>query len=283
MYPSWARLTSVTILAFLLQGGMTVTLACECDITAAPCRALWQADTVFVGRAEKVELVHATPPEYSHYRVTFTVARVLNGSPVSQILVKTSEGGGSCGYTFQEGGSYVVYGHKQRGELWTGRCERTRPLIEADEDLAYASTIGTPGATGSISGRLSRWDDYLGRSPTKSLGGLANVPILVEGPGGPFRTVSGNDGRFELTGLREGSYRVSLQVPDTLMYRGATEPIRLANAHACERADFSVHFNGRISWTRRVRPSLGPTSCWRLRRSRTIPLSFATIAAPRPT
>lgn len=80
MYPSWARLTSVTILAFLLQGGMTVTLACECDITAAPCRALWQADTVFVGRAEKVELVHATPPEYSHYRVTFTVARVLNGS-----------------------------------------------------------------------------------------------------------------------------------------------------------------------------------------------------------
>jgi Carboxypeptidase regulatory-like domain len=40
-----------------------------------------------------------------------------------------------------------------------------------------------------------------------------------------------------------------LQLPDTLMYRGATEPIRLANAHACERANFSVHFNGRISGT----------------------------------
>ena len=56
----------------------------------------------------------------------------------------------------------------------------------------------------------------------------------------------GQDGTFRVTGLEAGSYRVSLELPDTLMYTGATDPVRIASAHACESADFNVHFDGRI-------------------------------------
>jgi hypothetical protein len=127
-------------------------------------------------------------------------------------------------------------------------CRRTRLLREAVEDLDYAATLSAPGAGARIYGQLRRWDDYLGRSPvTKDLGTTPNVPVIVEGPGGPFRTRSGQDGQFQVVGLQAGTYRVSLQLPGTLMYNGSTQPIRLASRHACERADFNIHFDGRLT------------------------------------
>jgi hypothetical protein len=209
---------------------------------------MWQSEIVFSGRVDKMELVEAPPPEYPHYLVTFAVDRVLRGAPTSRMTIKTASSGASCGYEFHEGEYYVVYGYDQRGAIWTGRCGRTRPLREAVEDLDYAATLSTPGAGALIYGQLRRWDDYLGRSPvTKDLGGMPDVPVIVEGPGGSFQTRSGQDGRFQVTGLQEGTYRVSLQLPDTLMYNGSTDPIRLASLHACERADFNVHLDGRLS------------------------------------
>jgi hypothetical protein len=76
---------------------------------------------------------------------------------------------------------------------------------------------------------------------------MANLPIVVDGPGGSFRTASRQDGTFHVSGLKPGSYRVSLVLPDTLMYTGSTDPVRIASAHACERVDFSVHYDGRIT------------------------------------
>jgi hypothetical protein len=208
---------------------------------------VWQSDLVFSGRVDKIEYIEAPPPDYTHYRVTFTVDQMIRGTRTSQLVIKTASFSVSCGYEFQEGESYVVYGYSQRGAIWTSRCGRTRPLREAAEDVDYAAALTGLGAGGSIYGQLRRWDDYLGRSPvTKDLGALADVPIVVDGPGGPFQTRSREDGTFKVTGLEPGSYRVSLELPDTLMYNGATDSIRLASAHACERADFNVHFDGRI-------------------------------------
>lgn len=244
------RVATLILLAGIFQGSFASAFACECDATPPPCRALWQSELVFSGRADKVELVEAPPPEYSHYRVTFTVDRMLRGTPASQVIIKTATSGASCGYEFHEGEVYVVYGYSQRGDIWTSRCGRTRPLNQGAEDLDYASTLAAPGAGGLIYGQLRRWDDYLGRSPvTKDLGGMAGVPILVEGPGGPIQTRSMDDGSFQITGLKEGSFRVSLGLSDTLMYNGATDPIRLASVHACERADFNIHFDGRVGGT----------------------------------
>lgn len=248
MFVHSLRTVAFVFFTGVLQGTLTPLYACECDTTPPPCRALWQADAVFSGRVDKIELVEAPPPEYPHYRVTFAVDRVLRGAPTSQLTIKTATSGASCGYEFHEGESYLVYGHTERGAIWTGRCGRTRPLGGADEDLDYAATLSTPGGGALIYGQLRRWDDYLGRSPvTKDLGGLPDVPVNVEGPGGPFQTRSGQDGTFQLAGLQEGVYRVSLQLPDALMYNGSTDPIRLASVHACERADFNIHLDGRLS------------------------------------
>jgi hypothetical protein len=250
MFVQSLRTIALIFFTGVLEGTLTPLYACSCDTTPPPCRALWQSDTVFSGRVDKIEFVEAPPPEYSHYRVTFAVDRVLRGAPTSQLTIKTASSGASCGYEFHEGEFYVVYGYSQRGAIWTGRCGRTRPLREAVEDLDYAATLSAPGAGALIYGQLRRWDDYLGRSPvTKDLGGMADVPVIVEGPGGPFQTRSGQDGRFQMAGLQEGTYRVSLQLPAALMYNGSADPIRLADVHACERADFSVHFDGRLNGT----------------------------------
>jgi len=242
------RVAAFTFLVALFQGSLTSALACECDSTPPPCRALWQSEVVFTGRVDKVELVEVPPPEYSHYRVTFAVDRVLRGAPTTEFTIKTASSGASCGYEFHEGELYVVYGYNQRGAIWTSRCGRTRPLSEAAEDLDYAATLLAPGAGALIYGQLRRWDDYLGRSPvTKDLGGMPDIPVIVEGPGGPFQTRSGQDGKFQVAGLQEGTYSVSLQLPATLMYNGSTNSIQLASVHACERADFNIHLDGRLA------------------------------------
>ena len=242
------RTIAFVVSTTFLQGALTALHACSCDTTPPPCRALWQSDVVFSGRVDKIEYVEAPAPEYSHYRVTFAVDQVLRGNRASQLVIKTARSGASCGYDFREGEWYVVYGYSQRGAIWTGRCGRTRPLNKAAEDLDYAAGLAGAGRGGVIYGQLRRWDDYLGRSPvTTDLGAPADVPILVDGPGGLFQTRSRQDGTFQVTGLEAGSYRVSLELPDTLVYTGATDPIRIASTHACERADFNVHFDGRVA------------------------------------
>jgi hypothetical protein len=242
-----SRVVAFLFIAACFQGGLTPISACECDTTPPPCRAFWRSDVVFSGRVDTIEYVEAPAPEYSHYRVTFVVDLVLRGPSASQLVIKTASSGASCGFEFREAESYIVYGYNKRGAIWTGRCGRTRPLSQAAEDLEYAAGLTGAGANGFIYGQLRRWDDYPGRSPvTRDLGGMADVPIVVDGPGGPYRTRSRGDGTYQVMALEEGSYRVSLELPDTLMYNGSSDPIRLADAHACERADFNVHFDGRI-------------------------------------
>ncbi len=156
------RVVAVFFIAACFQGGLTPLSACECDTTPPPCRAFWQSDVVFSGRVDTIEYVEAPAPEYSHYRVTFVVDLVLRGPSASQLVIKTASSGASCGYEFGEGESYIVYGYTRRGAIWTSRCDRTRPLSQAAEDLEYAAGLAGAGANGFIYGQLRRWDDYPG-------------------------------------------------------------------------------------------------------------------------
>jgi hypothetical protein len=121
-------------------------------------------------------------------------------------------------------------------------------LGESGEDLAYLSSL-SGGSTGAmIYGQINRWDDYLGRSPnTRVLGPMADIPVIAHGPSGIWQTRTRTDGRYEIGGLEIGTFTVTLELPDSLTYTTHPEELQLRSLHACERADFQVHYNGRIS------------------------------------
>ena len=83
--------------------------------------------------------------------VRMKIGDVLSGVETGQkeIEIVTGNGGGDCGYAFRSGVDYVVYAYKNsEGRLETGICSRTRPLMDAAEDVAYLRAIAKLPADG---------------------------------------------------------------------------------------------------------------------------------------
>lgn len=75
--------------------------------------------------------------------VRFEVLATWKGSP-SPPVVRTEVQPLACAYPFRDGRVYLVYAIRRTdGALWTCACDRTRPVEEAQDDLA---TLGVPGA-----------------------------------------------------------------------------------------------------------------------------------------
>lgn len=67
--------------------------------------------------------------------VSLRVSEVWKGPDQGTLQVSTPSQGGACGYHFEEGREYLVYAHGKQG-LKTHICTETKPLAEADADLA---------------------------------------------------------------------------------------------------------------------------------------------------
>jgi hypothetical protein len=70
----------------------------------------------------------------SRSRYRFRVLRGWKGVSGTELVVTTPRDGG---YGFETGGRYLVYGNQIGDRTMTGFCMRTRPLADAEEDLAY--------------------------------------------------------------------------------------------------------------------------------------------------
>jgi hypothetical protein len=63
----------------------------------------------------------------------FEVDQVWKGLEQSRTIVYSD--GGSCGFMFEEGKSYMVYTYDKNGESYTNFCNRTVELSKAGEDI----------------------------------------------------------------------------------------------------------------------------------------------------
>ncbi len=112
--------------------------ACSCSGPKDPLGAFNEADVVFVGKVSaKEELA-----DYI-YAVTLEVSQTLKGPHRKSIIVHTHMHSKSCGFPFEEGGEYLVYGEKfsltafkPADEISVTKCGRTSKLSGAKEDLA---------------------------------------------------------------------------------------------------------------------------------------------------
>ena len=121
--------------------------ACSCIDPGSPSEELADSVVVFAGRAVSIDRSLVSGSSLDPIIVEFYVHTVWKG-PASQVThLTTAAFESSCGYSFEEGGEYLVYS-------WNGwevsLCSRTRPLSQAAYDLGELGPGQTPtqGTTG---------------------------------------------------------------------------------------------------------------------------------------
>jgi hypothetical protein len=127
----------ISMLFFLVSLSLApkTSFACWC-MKLDPEAELDRAEKVFSGNVieiqyeqEKNEASMGT----SRRANLFEVDQVWKGVEQSRTIVYSN--GGSCGFMFEEGKSYMVYTYDKNGESYTDFCNRTVELSKAGEDV----------------------------------------------------------------------------------------------------------------------------------------------------
>lgn len=120
-------LSAVLILSFHATG-----FTCSCVRPGPEIQEDYQkAEVVFIGQCMKAEYIFqkdAGLDRLPHIvRYTFDVKHVWKGTFLNgTITIDTGMGFGDCGFQFNLGLSYIVYGYNENGRIYTGICRRTR-------------------------------------------------------------------------------------------------------------------------------------------------------------
>jgi len=234
--------------------------ACSCGGGGEPCQAYGSAAAVFVGT---VTGVRDLPPlerdearrredagEYSWGRrvYKFSVEQTFLGTTGPEAEVGTGTGSGDCGYSFKQGERYLVYAyHYSRDRrLKTSTCTRTKPYAASEKDLEYLRGLPAraPGVTveGTVYHQLR--SAYHGNF--RGVSRLADAALIIEGEGAREELHTDAEGRYRLTGLRPGRYKVSLKLPDELTAFQPEQEVSVAD-RGCATVDYYVTDNGRVS------------------------------------
>ncbi len=108
--------------------------ACSCMVPSAPLVALEASDFVFSGVVKNITPINS---EYGRtLLIRMDVLTRWKGDFSKAIVVETADNSAACGFPFQRGKSYLVYGHVYENMPQTNICTRTRLLENADEDIA---------------------------------------------------------------------------------------------------------------------------------------------------
>ena len=126
----------------LLAGLPPPAAPCSCGEPATPRLAREQATVVFLGlvvSAFNREIGEGGFPRSRTFR--FRVSRAWKGVSSETVDVTTATLGTACGYPFEIGEEYLVYGHTGEGPgLWTSSCTRTAHFRYAENgDLRQLS------------------------------------------------------------------------------------------------------------------------------------------------
>lgn len=135
----------------LLLAHPDLTYACKCATPGPPAEELARSDLVFSARAVSIVGLDGSDgaasdpdpeaPDFGVYSVEFDVETVWKGAVHETMYLTTNRDSASCGFTFEEDASYVVYA---QDDLIVNRCSRTRMLSEATQDLAELGEGSAP-------------------------------------------------------------------------------------------------------------------------------------------
>ncbi len=138
----------VVVALVVLAADARCAWACSCEPPGSTAAERERATAVFAGRVERLEagngsIVSKTDPAV---QVTFAVQQVWKGDVPQTMFLTTAQWGASCGYTFEQGQQYLVYAFTFNDTLQAYLCSRTRPLADAQDDLAVLGEGRVPVA-----------------------------------------------------------------------------------------------------------------------------------------
>jgi len=206
------RVGMVVAGVYLMAPRMAV--ACDCANAGPPCKAFQATPNVFAGRVTNISTIRVklqNGDDYPQLLVLLQIDRNYRGQEgKSTVEIVTGDGGGDCGFSFQQGKRYLVYAypHPATGKLYTGICQRTRLLSEAGEDLEYLARKDDPAHGAGIEGsveQLSRDEHNI----TQVVRMFVGAQLEIVGNRGRWTTVTGSDGKFRVWGLKPGNYRIT--------------------------------------------------------------------------
>ncbi|XID94864.1 hypothetical protein ACF3MZ_10245 [Paenibacillaceae bacterium WGS1546] len=133
------RILAITLILAIVAGGLLVpenrASACSCASRDAAAKLDISA-AVFVGKV--VGVGKAVQGKFGPLRpYTFEVDQAWKGVEEKRVTVYSNDGASaSCGYSFVQGETYLVYAHQENDRLQTGLCHGNRPIAEAGDELA---------------------------------------------------------------------------------------------------------------------------------------------------
>ena len=219
--------------------------ACSCAGPGPPCESFGSADAVFAGTVVSVrENKRTSQPERGNVdwhpvAFKFSVEHPYLGVTGAEIEVFTGQGGGDCGYQFKVGRRYLVYAYRYENKLSTGICTRTKPFETGSEDLAFLGTLSSTPSGVTIYGSVSNPNAKDEPLP-------AQLKLTIEGETGRKDIRLDEKGRFRLSGLPAGKYKVKLDLPETLTAWQPEREITVSD-RGCAAVGWHLTDNGRVS------------------------------------
>ncbi len=232
----------IFLITFAIQAN-----ACSCAGSPPPCEAYWDASAVFVGTVifSTTTKIKLGDFEVTNRLVRFHVDRHLRGVKGSEVEVLTGMGGADCGYGFRLGGQYLVYAYRNEGKvLSTGICTRTRLLSEATADFEYIQGLSKAAPGGTIFGevRVRRSAQAYG----DTLPPIQDVRILFEGSNSHFASKTNPAGKYTISGLPPGTYKVRIDLPEGLSIYNPEVEVKVYD-RGCGQAFFFVEPDTRLT------------------------------------
>ncbi len=224
--------------------------SCACVRPRTPCLAFWNAEAVFVGRAESMSRVSSSLTRAQRKKVSFTVKESFRGASTRTLDVLTPSGG--CGISFQLGRSYVVYAERSdvSADLTTTTCSGTRLIDDAATDVTYGRAVKEGRATpGQISGHVQlAYRDLAGsivRSrPPEPMPGMR---LRVTKDGTTTETVTGPAGEFAVESRGAGRHVIDLDLPAGYYSEAASKDLDLTDVQSCADILAVVHHDGGVT------------------------------------
>lgn len=193
---SFASLRSAAAIACVLVPLPTVLDAYE------------QADVVITARVVSIEKTKDPDPTHLNIRsATMVVQRVFKGNVKVSEAIKFAQGNGiDCLWTFDEemiGSEYLLYliSPDKASDLWYLGQGRSTDLSKAANDLLYLNNLDNVHGQTRVSGTLDA--DFP----------VARKTVRIIGKNKTFRTMTNDQGVYEIYGLPPGNYLIAPEMP----------------------------------------------------------------------
>ena len=212
----------LTFFGFFFFGSGSVS-ACSCNGRDTPCVEYKEADLLFVGTVSKITIVKDADGSLD-YKAKFSIEEAFKGTKLTHISVQTSTQGTACGYDFEEGERYLVYGYlDEKTKIFqTSICTRTRPLQVAkiDNEVEILRSL----AKGKLEPRIygTVWEIVRGIGihnieywTDKERKPMSGIKVIASAGEKVYESVSDVGGNFSIKNLEKGRYKITFILPST--------------------------------------------------------------------